>query len=223
MSDWNPVTLKKKSSSVEPSKLPTKSFFSEVSAYNIQTKRLCAEFTLHSGSTKLNPAVALRDLFLAMHQANDSITFYNEKGDYQVLIDNTLQFTGAQFEQHFLVQPHLGRNGGGRIHVHFRVSKAFSLSHISQHRSLLQFLQHCRIWLAIHQFSDKAIATVGFIFLKSPAMTNQEDYTRNIKTHLLRQPSSNPSIQNLEASQSYDNEDSSPPVSYTHLTLPTIA
>ena len=153
--------------------------------------------------------MALRDLLFAMHKANESLQFYNEEGDHQVLVDDNLQFTGAQFDRHFLVQPHLGRNGGGRIHVHFRVSHNFSLSNISQQRSLLHYLQDRRIWLALHQFSAKTIATVGFIMLKSPSMTHQEDYIKNLKNHLLRHATSRQHDKDSEPSATKDDTTSS--------------
>ena len=184
MSDWNPVTSKKKSLPVERPPLPPPTFFQEVSPGTNHTTRLRAEFSLQSGSKKFNPAVALRDLFLAIKRDYDSATFYNVDSTHQVLLAENFHLSGAQFETHFLVQPHLGRNGGGRIHLHFRVSEALTIASVTKSYTLLNYLQRNRIWLAEHKFQDTAIASAGFIFLKSPAMTHQVEYIHSLRHHL---------------------------------------
>ena len=105
------------------------------------------------------------------------------------LTEEDLPQETSLFETQFMVSPHLGRTGGGKIHIHFRLPTQFTISGLKASTPFLNYLQYHRVWITYHQFQNTSIVSAGYIFLKSPSLTHLEDY----------------------------------PVSYTHLTLPTIA
>ena len=171
MSDWTSVTSKTKPPSVEPAALTTADSPPQDTDAIITTTRLRAEFLVHPGSKIFQPVPALRGLFKALLQQHPDLTIYNVAGDHHFAKVDDIPGETTHFGKHFVVSPHLGRNGGGRVHLHFNIPTKYSLHEIKQSYHFLNYLKQNRVWLTQHKFTDNKIITAGYIFLKSPYMT----------------------------------------------------
>jgi len=92
----------------------------------------------------------------------------------------------TQFENLFTVCPHLGRMGGGKVHIHFRLPVNITIEELKQNPPFLMYLKHHRIWSANHHFTDLSIVTVRYIFMKSPSITHLVDYVKTLKMYIFR-------------------------------------
>jgi len=217
MSAWTSVTSKKKPPPEEVGTLPAESDIAVDSSELDQTNSFCTEFIIQAGQKKFNPVLSLRGLLLELHQVNPSIHIYNVEGNQKFTKDTEIPENITQFNKNFLVSPHLGRTGVGRIHLHFRLSHTYDIETLKENRSFLHYLQTQRIWLTPHYFRDTNIATAGFIFMKSPGMTHLVDYLKSLKLYLLRQESlkrpapATPDSSDDEATEPINNQEQSLP------------
>ena len=185
MSDWNPVTSKKKPPSVETDASTKRPLTTQDIIDLSTTTRIRAQFSLHSGYKNFNPVLALRGLFTAMKATQPEIPLYDVTGTNVYDKPEDLPDDPTTFEKGFPVFPHLRRTGGSGVHVHFRIKQPMTIDLMKKQPQFLHYLQRNRIWLAPHQFSDGSIASVGFIFLKSPALTHLENYVTSLRMHLV--------------------------------------
>ena len=158
----------------------------EASVNTIQTKRLRAEFSVQAGSRKFNPVTAATSLFTTLIENYPSINLTNVDGTSSYTKTDDLPSDIDTFEKHFQVSPHLGRSGGGKVHLHFRISTEITIAQLKQKTTIIQHLQRNRIWLTPHQFTDINIGTVGYVFMKYPSMTHLTDYVHSLKMYLLQ-------------------------------------
>jgi len=186
MSDWTSVPLKKKPPSVETTESPKGSFASTMAADLLSTHHIRAEFYLHPGSKTFNPSRALQALFTALQQCYPDTLIINVANNQQFLKAKDIPMDPIKFEQQFIVRPHLGRSGGGKVHIHFRLPEDITIDVLKQNTSFLNYLKHNRVWLAHHQFQDMAIVTAGYIFMKSPSVTHFVDYVKALKLYIFR-------------------------------------
>ena len=82
--------------------------------------------------------------------------------------------------------PHLGRTGGGKVHIHFCLPDDITIDALKQNTYFLHYLKQNRIWLAKHQFKDTKIVTAGYIFIKSPSVTHLVDYVKALQLYIFR-------------------------------------
>ena len=207
MSDWNPVTSKKKPPSVEteaPAKRPPTT---EDRIDIVSTTRIRVQFSLHSGYKNFNPVMALRGLFTAMKASHPEAVICDVQGSNVYRNPDHLPEEATTFEAGFPVYPHLRRTGGNSVHVHFRITNTVSIVSLKKNPSFLHYLQRNRIWIAQHQFRDGSIASVGFVFMKSPSLTHLENYVTSLRMNLTS-PSSTPSTNQQSPENSHRTGDS---------------
>jgi len=135
------VTSKKKPLSVEIEETPIGTSPKDDSSLISQTMRLRAEFSVQAGSKKFNPVTAATGLFSVLLAAYPSIKLTNVAGTKVFDTTEEIPTDNIQFEQQFQVSPHLGRTGGGKIHLHFRISKEYTIDMIKQQPPVLHYLQ----------------------------------------------------------------------------------
>ena len=126
-------------------------------------------------------------LLYALQQADASINMYNVESTKAFTKPEDLPTDVTKFTQYFHVQPYLGRNGAGRIHIHFNLPDKITIETLKQNKNFLHYLQTNKIWLTTHHFKDSNIALAGFIFMKSPTLTHNTEYVKALRTFLLRQ------------------------------------
>jgi len=141
MSDWTHVTSKKKPLSVEHESQKNTSQPLQGNNDTLSKPRVRAEFSIHPGSKIFNPATALRELLKAMKNVYPHITLYNMTGEQQFTKTEDIPTEVTRFENLFEVHPHLNRNGGGKIHVHFRITTSISLAHLKDNNPFLNYLK----------------------------------------------------------------------------------
>jgi len=121
-----------------------------------------------------------------MLQTHPHIIIYNVTSTKAYHKSDELPTDLTTFENQFTVLPYLGRNGGGRVHVHFCLPQNITLPQLKTSTVLMHYLKHNRIWITPHRFQYQSIVTAGYIFMKSPSMTQLEDYIKSLKLYIIR-------------------------------------
>ena len=176
-------------------------------------KTIRAEFLVPPGQRNFNPVNALRGLLQAMQQADSSASIFNKKTSEYIRLPSEIPEDDHLFGQLFPVHPHIRRQGGGTVHVHFHLPETIDLSTLKTIPSLLTYLKYHRIWLTPHQFETGIVTTIGYVFMKSPALTHHPTYIESLKKLLSHNESSTasttPASQTTENSSSKSDKDQS--------------
>ena len=109
--------------------------------------RLRAEFSVQAGHKKFNPVNATRGLLGAMLKAHPSIAITSVDDHIVFKEDKDIPEDITTFDKSFLVTPHLGRTGGGTVHIHFCVSHEYTIDKIKADKTMLHYLQYHKVWI----------------------------------------------------------------------------
>ena len=66
---------------------------------------------------------------------------FNVAGTTKFTMPTEIPDNNSTFTKNFLVSPHVGRTGAGRIHLHFNLPEQYTIATLKQNQVFLQYLQ----------------------------------------------------------------------------------